>query len=248
MPYISKEGQKVPHAVFHIREDGKWKNLSTEELFPEGKTVALFSLPGAFTPTCSSVHLPGYNNLMPVLKKNGIDEIVCVSVNDCFVMDAWQKDQKAPNVRFIPDGNGEFTAAMGMTVDDSFIGFNKRSWRYSMIVKNGIISKMFIEPEKEGDPFEVSDAGTMLKFLNAEAKAPENVFLFSRAGCPHCQRARDALKAHEMSFEEVVLGGDITVKSILAVTGKTSSPQVFISGKHIGGADDLVAYLGGLKH
>ena len=173
----NKEGQQIPQVTFKTRtQGGEWKDVSSDEIF-KGKNVVVFSLPGAFTPTCSSAHVPRYNALVPVFKENGIDEIVCISVNDAFVMNAWQKDQQADKITFVPDGNGEFSEKMGMLVDKSAIGFNKRSWRYSMLVKDGTIEKMFIEPDKPGDPFEVSDADTMLKHLNADAKGPEYVFI-----------------------------------------------------------------------
>ena len=177
----SKEGQKVPSVVFKTRDNGEWRDVKSDELF-KGKTVVVFSLPGAFTPTCSSTHLPRYNELAEVFKANGVDEIICMSVNDAFVMDAWKKDQEARNVTLIPDGNGEFTDGMGMLVDKSNLGFGKRSWRYSMLVKDGVVEKQFIEPEVEGDPFEVSDADTMLRHINPEAQAPASVsIMVSRA-------------------------------------------------------------------
>src|SRR5512140_3242621 len=158
----NREGQRVPKVGFRVRENNEWRTVTTDEIFA-GKTVVVFSLPGAFTPTCSSTHLPRYNELAPVFRANGVDEIVCVSVNDTFVMNEWAKDQEAQNIRLLPDGNGEFTSGMGMLVDKSDLGFGKRSWRYSMLVKDGVVQKMFIEPQKPGDPFEVSDAETMLR-------------------------------------------------------------------------------------
>ncbi|PHR86179.1 MAG: peroxiredoxin, partial [Moritella sp.] len=143
---ISKEGQAVPQVTFPIRQGDAWVNRTTEELFAN-KTVIVFSLPGAFTPTCSSSHLPRYNELANVFSAHGVDDILCVSVNDTFVMSAWKDDQEAENITFIPDGNGEFSAGMGMLVDKSDIGFGKRSWRYSMLVKNGVVAKMFIEAD-----------------------------------------------------------------------------------------------------
>jgi peroxiredoxin len=151
------EGQKIPSVTFPTRQGDAWVNVTTDELF-SGKTVVVFALPGAFTPTCSSTHLPRYNELAGVLKENGVDEIVCLSVNDTFVMNAWLADQEAENITVVPDGSGTFTDGMGMLVDKSDIGFGKRSWRYSMLVKDGVIDKMFIEPNQPGDPFEVSDA------------------------------------------------------------------------------------------
>jgi len=152
---------------------------------------------------------------------------VCLSVNDGFVMSEWQKDQDAPNVTFIPDGNGEFTGKMGMLVDKSDLGFGKRSWRYSMLVKDGVVVKQFIEPEKEGDPFEVSDADTMLKYLAPAAKAPEPAVIFSKPGCPHCARARALLEANGVVYEEIPLGKNVTFSTIRAVSAGHGS-QVFI--------------------
>ena len=162
----NQEGQRVPNVAFRVRQGNEWKSVTTADLFA-GKTVVVFSLPGAFTPTCSSTHLPRYNELAPAFFASGVDSILCVSVNDAFVMNEWARDQEADKVTLVPDGNGEFTAGMGMLVDKSDLGFGKRSWRYSMLVKDGVVAKMFIEPEKEGDPFEVSDADTMLKYLKS---------------------------------------------------------------------------------
>lgn len=109
------EGKKVPQVTFRTRQGDKWVDVTTSELF-DNKTVIVFSLPGAFTPTCSSSHLPRYNELAPVFKKYGVDDILVVSVNDTFVMNAWKEDEKSENITFIPDGNGEFTEGMGMLV------------------------------------------------------------------------------------------------------------------------------------
>jgi glutathione-dependent peroxiredoxin len=240
----NSEGKSVPEATFRTRRDGQWKDVSTRDLF-EGRTVVVFALPGAYTPTCSSTHLPRYNELAPVLSRLGVDEIVCLSVNDGFVMSEWQKDQNAPNVTFIPDGNGDFTRQMGMLVDKSSLGFGKRSWRYSMLVRDGVIEKMFIEPEKEGDPFEVSDADTMLRYIDPRQKAPQPAVVFARAGCPHCARAKAVLDANGVVYEEVVLGKGVSFSTVRAVSGKGTVPQVFIGGKLIGGADEVEAHFAG---
>ncbi len=239
----NREGEKVPNVTFRIRENNEWKDVTSDELFAE-KTVIAFSLPGAFTPTCSSTHVPGYNELAKVFKANGVDDIVCLSVNDTFVMNEWAKDQGADNVFFIPDGNGEFTEGMGMLVDKADLGFGKRSWRYSMLVKNGTIEKMFIEPEEPGDPFKVSDADTMLQYINAQAEKPKMVSLFAKVGCPFCAKAKQMLKEHGYEYEEMVLGRDVTTRSLRAVTGATTVPQVFMDGKLIGGSEALAAHLG----
>ena len=146
----------------------EWKDLSSDEIF-KGKNVVVFSLPGAFTPTCSTSHLPRYEELYADFKAQGVDAVVCVSVNDAFVMFQWGKSQNAKNVFLLPDGNGEFTRKMGMLVDKTNLGFGLRSWRYSMYVEDGEIKKLFAEPGFSDncatDPFEVSDADTMLNYL-----------------------------------------------------------------------------------
>jgi glutathione-dependent peroxiredoxin len=239
----NREGQRIPSVTFRTRQDNQWMDVTTDQLFG-GKTVVVFSLPGAFTPTCSSTHLPGYNELAKTFKENGVDEIVCISVNDTFVMNEWAKDQEAENITLIPDGNGEFTEGMGMLVDKTDLGFGKRSWRYSMLVKDGVVEKMFIEPEEPGDPFKVSDAHTMLNYINPQAAKPKVVSLFTKVGCPFCARAKTMLKEHGIDYEEIVLGKDITTRSLRAVTAATTVPQVFIDGKLIGGSEALATYLG----
>lgn len=239
----NREGQKVPNVTFHTRQNNQWVDITTQDLFA-GKTVVVFSLPGAFTPTCSSTHLPGYNELAKVFRANGVDDIICISVNDTFVMNEWAKDQEADNITLIPDGNGDFSAGMGMLVDKTDLGFGQRSWRYSMLVKDGVIEKMFIEPEEPGDPFKVSDAETMLKYINPQAEKPKLISLFTKVGCPFCARAKAMLKEHDLDYEEIVLGKEITTRSLQAVTNAKTVPQVFIDGKLIGGSEALAAYLG----
>jgi len=239
----NREGQQVPSVVFKTRAGGEFVDVSSDDLF-KGRTVVVFSLPGAFTPTCSSSHLPRYNELAPVFKANGVDEVLCLSVNDAFVMDAWKEDQEAENVTLIPDGNGDFSAGMGMLVDKSDLGFGKRSWRYSMLVKDGVIEKMFIEPEKPGDPFEVSDADTMLNHINPQAKKPAAVSIITKPGCPFCAKAKAMLNERGMPYEEIVLGHDASTRSLRAITGRETVPQVFVDGRHIGGSEELEAYLG----
>jgi glutaredoxin-like protein len=239
----NREGQAVPQVTFHTRKGNEWVDVSTDQIF-SGKTVIVFALPGAFTPTCSSTHLPRYNELAPVFVENGVDEIICLSVNDAFVMNAWAEDQHAENIRFIPDGNGDFSSAMGMLVDKDDLGFGKRSWRYSMLVKDGVIDKMFIEPDLPGDPFQVSDADTMLEYVAPEAVLPKRVTVLSKPGCPHCTRAKTALQEHGYKFEEIELGSHgISFSSLQAVSGRGTTPQVFIDGTLIGGADELEQWL-----
>ncbi len=242
----SLEGKPVPKVIFKARPNNQWQDISTDELF-KGRTVVVFSLPGAYTPTCSSTHLPRYNELAPVFKQNGVDEIVCISVNDAFVMNEWKVGQDAENITVIPDGNGDFSQGMGMLVDKRDIGFGMRSWRYSMLVKDGVIAKIFIEPNKEGDPFEVSDAETMLRHINPDAKVPEPVVVFSKPGCPHCARAKATLERNNMRYTEISQDQRINSSALRAVSGQSTWPQVFIGGKLIGNADAVDAYFDGQR-
>merc|ERR1712002_1252472 len=164
----------VPQATFVCRERDdtikpnpfKWCSKTTNDIF-KGKKTVLFALPGAFTPTCSSTHLPRYDELYAEFKEAGIDQIICLSVNDAFVMFKWSKELNNKNIIMLPDGNGEFTNAMGMLVKKKNLGFGRRSWRYSMLVNPDLsIEKMFIEDGMSDDfgedPFLLSDADTML--------------------------------------------------------------------------------------
>jgi peroxiredoxin/glutaredoxin len=237
--FKNMEGQRVPETTFRTRtNDGQWKNVTTHEVF-DGKKVVVFALPGAFTPTCSSSHVPRYSELADAFKERGIDEIVCISVNDAFVMNEWAKDQHIDKIRFLPDGNGEFTQAMGLLVDKRSLGFGQRSWRYAMLVKGGIIEKMFVEPEVEGDPFLVSDADTMLKYIDPNARSPRDVLMFTRPGCSFCTKAKNLLGARGWSYDEVAA----SPRRLRAVSSKTSTPQIFIDGAYIGGADELEKWL-----
>jgi glutaredoxin-like protein len=240
--FKNREGQSVPQVIFRTRDSHEWQDVSSDDVF-KGKTVVVFALPGAFTPTCSSTHVPRYNQLAPVLKENGVDDVICVSVNDAFVMNEWQKEQNAFNVTFLPDGNGDFARGMGMLVPKNDLGFGDRSWRYSMLVKDGIIEKMLIEPDVPGDPFEVSDADTMLAAIAPNAAAPMDVTVFSREGCPFCVRAKGMLRDAGIEFEELVLNRDYSESTIRAVSGESTVPQVFINGEYIGGSEAVEAYL-----
>lgn len=240
--FQDKTGQKVPNVTFPVRVNDEWQKRSTADIF-SGKTVVVFSLPGAFTPTCSSTHLPRYNELAKVFKANGVDEIVCVSVNDTFVMNAWAADQESQNVTLIPDGNCEFTDGMGLLVDKADLGFGKRSWRYSMLVKDGVVDKMFIEPDLPGDPFEVSDADTMLNYLAPDVQQPSPAAILTKPGCSFCAKAKTLLTDKGYEYEELVMGKDVSFTGLKALSGRDTWPQVFIHGKHIGGNDELVEFL-----
>lgn len=171
----------VPHVVFktRVRDESvagpnpfRWQDLSSEDIF-SGRKVVVFALPGAFTPTCSSTHLPGYEAKYDEFKALGVDEVYCLSVNDAFTMFQWGKNLGVEKVKLLPDGSGDFTRMMGMLVRKDNLGFGERSWRYSMLVEDGAITALFAEPGKSDncptDPFEVSDADTMLSHLQARA-------------------------------------------------------------------------------
>ncbi len=175
-----KENDRLPDVVFktRVRDESikdenpfRWQDRTTAELFG-GKKVVVFSLPGAFTPTCSSTHLPGYESKYEELKALGVDSVICLSVNDAFVMFQWAKNLGVSKVFMLPDGNAEFTKGMGMLVKKENLGFGDRSWRYSMYVEDGVIKKMFVEPGMmdncPDDPFEVSDVDTMLAYLKSK--------------------------------------------------------------------------------
>ncbi len=167
----------VPDVVFktRVRDESVegpnpfcWQDVSSKDIFA-GKRVVVFALPGAFTPTCSSTHLPGYEAAYDEFKAQGIDEIYCLSVNDAFTMFQWGRQQGVEKVKLLPDGSGQFTRLMGMLVAKDNLGFGARSWRYSMLVDDGEIQQIFAEAGKTDncpdDPFEVSDAQTMLNYL-----------------------------------------------------------------------------------
>jgi glutaredoxin-like protein len=236
------EGQRIPDVTFRTRKEHEWVDVTSAEIF-DGKTVVLFSLPGAFTPTCSSSHVPRYNQLAPQFNANGVDEIICVSVNDAFVMNEWKRSQNADRVTFLPDGNGEFSEKMGLLVDKDDLGFGKRSWRYSMLVRDGVIEKMFIEPEVPGDPYGVSDADTMFRHAVPEGVLPHDVAVFTREGCGFCVRAKALLNDAGIEFEELVLNRHYTDQTLRAVSSQISYPQVFIDGKLVGGSDELAEWL-----
>ena len=234
-------GQKIPDMSFKIMEKGKWVDLSTNEIF-DNKRIIIHALPGAATPTCSTSHLPRYDELSSLFKRNGVDEIYCLAVNDTFVMNAWKKDLGIKNVKMLPDGNAEFTEKMGMLVDKRELGFGKRSWRYSMIVNNGVVEQMFIEPNKPGDPFEVSDADTMLHYVAPNAEKPKSFVVITRDGCPFCDNAKKLLVKHDIDYTEVKREDGVDAVALRGITGKSTYPQIFVEGHLIGDSEALIEY------
>ena len=171
---------RVPNVVFktRVRDDSvggdnpfRWQDVSSEEIF-SNRRVVVFSLPGAFTPTCSSTHLPGYEAAYEAFKEAGVDEVYCLSVNDAFSMFQWGKQLGVEKVKLLPDGNADFTRGMGMLVKKDNLGFGDRSWRYSMLVEDGVVKQIFSEPGRSDncptDPFECSDCDTMLEYIKSQ--------------------------------------------------------------------------------
>jgi len=156
-----KVGDKIPDATMKMMGEKGPQDVSTNDLFA-GKKVVLFAVPGAFTPTCSAAHLPGFVVNADKIKAKGVDAIVCVSVNDAFVMDAWAKDKNAEEIIMVGDGNGDFTEAMGLVLDGSGFGLGKRSQRYAMIAEDGVITTLNVE---QGPAFELSSAEKILEAL-----------------------------------------------------------------------------------
>jgi len=176
-----KEGITVPSVVFHtrVRDESiggdnpyRWESISTASLFTR-KRVVVFSLPGAFTPTCSTMQVPGFEGMYDDILKH-VDEVYCISVNDAFVMNKWGIDQGIQNLKLIPDGSGEFTRRMGMLVSKDNLGFGMRSWRYAMVVNNGIVEKLFEEPgitdNATDDPYGQTTPDNILTYLSSQEK------------------------------------------------------------------------------
>ena len=173
---MRKEGYQVPQVEFVFRESGEFVTRTSSELF-DGKRVVIFSLPGAFTPTCSAYQLPGFEEKYDDFIGSGIDDIYCISVNDGFVMNAWAQDQNIEKVKLIPDGNAYFTRSMGMLVNKLNLGFGDRSWRYAMLVNNGIIEKLLVEEGKcdnaDTDPYDMTTPETVMLYLTFHEKPVE---------------------------------------------------------------------------
>ena len=196
-----KEGIKVPDTTFkyRVRTDGKpithvdttngsanpfdWKDVTCNDIFKD-RRVVIFSLPGAFTPTCSTYQVPGFEELYDQIKDLGVDEVYVVSVNDTFVMRKWMIDQDIKNIQFIPDGNGEFTQRMGMLVCKNHVGFGNRSWRYAAVVTDGVVEKWFEEPGindcgEDDDPYGETDPKKVVEYL--ESVDPKEKFEFIKS-------------------------------------------------------------------
>lgn len=234
------EGRRLPHCVFRMRWGGAMADVSSGDLF-DGKHVVLFGVPGAFTPTCSSAHVPRFVELAPFLLRNGVDEVVCASVNDAYVLDAWQHDQHAELLTFLPDGNGEFHRALDLLVDKRDEGMALRARRYAMIVDDGTIRTALVEPDVPGDPYGVSSADQVCAALGLAEATPMDIALFTRPGCGWSEKARRLLDRHGLPYE----AADLHPRGIRALSGTTSTPQIFVAGRHLGGCEDLEQWLAG---
>ena len=170
---MRKEQYEVPQVEFVFRENGEFVTRTTADLF-DGKRVVIFSLPGAFTPTCSAYQLPGFEEKYDEFAALGVDAIYCLSVNDGFVMNAWAKDQGIEKVTLVPDGNAYFTRSMGYLVNKSNLGFGQRSWRYAAVVDNGVIEKIFVEDgfreNADTDPYEASTPEAVMEYVKSSVK------------------------------------------------------------------------------
>ncbi len=208
-----------------------------------GRNVIVFALPGAFTPTCSSQHLPRYEELAERFFANSVDSILCVSVNDPFVMCEWAEQQRVEHVQLLSDGNGDFTRAMDLLIDLGDKGLGLRSRRYSMFVRDGRIEKMFVEADEPGDPYNVSDADTMLDFLAPGSPKPPSVVLFTKPGCPYCSKAIALLDQRGLTYHAISLGDAERSRVLSGVAGAATTPQVFINGHLIGDSEALERHL-----
>lgn len=244
MNITDKTGQRIPTFEFFMFIGDQWVSRTTEQLFGNSRVV-VFAIPGAFSPVCSTQHLPRYNELYETFRSYGVEEVYCLAVNDSFVLNAWKKAERADNIVMLPDPDGEFTRRLGFLVNRNEVCLGNRSWRYSMVINNGIIEKMFIEKGDQGtDPYGESSAENMLKYLNPDAELPPSITIFSKVSCQVCAQIKSMLEQHHLQYEELHLNEEYTVKTAKALTGPADDlPVVFINGTKISKVEELEAYL-----
>jgi glutaredoxin-like protein len=235
------EGKRVANVRLKTRTNNRWTELSTDDLF-RNRSVIAFSLPAATTPAGASAHLARYRELAAAFRANGVDAITCLSADEAFVTSQSMPHAPADGIAVLFDAGGGFTAGMRFMEDNSSLDFRKRTWRYFMLVKDGVIAKMFIEPDKKGDSFGLSDADILLKYINPKVAAPEPVVIFTKPGCAQSARAKALLDSGGYLYDEISLGEQITMRTPRAIFGSGTWPQVFIGGRLIGGADQLEDY------
>lgn len=237
------EGDPLPDVRLYELRDQQPQAIDSASLCGDGRTRVLFALPGAFTPTCSSQHLPQYEDAIDELRRLGVDEVICLAVNDPYVMAAWAEQQQVRAVRMLADGNGAFADAMGLRIDQAAQGLGLRSRRYSMLVRDGRIAKLFVEPDQPGDPYGISSADTMLRYLSPDRRPPPHVALLSKPGCPYCAQARALLDEAGLHYTDVPLPDATRSRVLAAIAGSATVPQVFVDGRLVGGNEALTAWL-----
>jgi glutaredoxin-like protein len=237
------EGRTIPDVELHVLDgDGRFRVVRAADLFGRGTTVI-------FTPShpsslgCSDSRVPRFQQLAGELHSHGVDRIVCVAVNDPAAVGRSAREQHAEGIAIVADVEGCFTGALGMLVDGGGSAPGTRSRSYSALVRDGAVVKAFVDPETEGAPLTVSDADTMLRYLDPATTTLRSVALLARHGCPHCERARRLLADHGFRFEAIELNEHITLQAVRAISGRATVPQVFVDGHHVGGADELAAWL-----
>ena len=229
-------GQRITRsATIALRHNAQWvyKDFFSDIL--ADKKIIIFGLPGAFTPTCSSSHLPRYEQLFDSFTANGIDEIWCLSVNDTFVMNAWAQHQGVSKVKMLPDGNATIVRLLGMDVLKEDLGFGPRAWRFSMMLDDATVKHHFIEDPSSSalDPFALSDADTMLKALNPLAIKPADILLFTKTDCPFCLEIKQRLAQADIPFTELPLADNLrnaALRSLLGSGHEHTVPLAFING------------------
>lgn len=229
-------GRSFPEVTLRLAEPPHEKIGSRE--FVAGDGVALIGLPGAFTPTCTGLHVPRFEELADDLAHAGVTRILCTAVNDAFVMEAWRQSLGTTRIEYAGDGNGDLHRALGLLRDMRDDGMGERARRYSMLVRHGAIEKAWVEADAAGDPFEVSSADVMLRHLRPEA-SPLDVMVFTRPNCAWSRRALQALDAAHIPYRTAEVGP----RGLRGVAGSQTTPQVFVGGRHIGGCEDLEAWL-----
>ena len=234
--------ERVPEATFSVLENGQVAQLATSDIF-KGKTIVAFAVPGAFTPTCSTQHLPRFEELAPAFRRLGVHDVCCIAVNDPYVLAYWAEQQRSREVRMLADPTGAFTRALGMMSDRQAEVLGPRSRRYALVVEDGRIERMFAEPDEDGDPFTVSDADTVYRYVAGAERAPSRIAIVTKAHCPHSAKAKGLLDERGLRYCEVELADADCGRFLSATSGTASAPRVFINGTCIGGCEDLQRFL-----
>lgn len=233
---------RIPEGTFSVLDNGQVTQLAASEVF-KGGTVVAFAVPGAFTPTCSTQHLPRFEELAPSFRRLGVRDVVCIAVNDPYVLSYWAEQQRSREVRMLADPTGVFTRGLGMLSERQAEVLGPRSRRYAMVVEDGEIERMFAEPDVDGDPFTVSDADTVYRYVAGAERAPARIALVTKAHCPHSARAKALLDERGLRYCEVELADADCGRFLSAMSGSASAPRVFVDGQCIGGCDDLQRFL-----